>query len=80
MEIVKKIKRKLYLWHSKRPIFRIYENNNARLTIRNHNAWNYNSKFVIFMGIKYQGYGLKTYQIGLFNFALCLLISKNKIN
>lgn len=44
-----------------------------RLIIRNHWSKTFNDSFIIKIGYNYQGYGLRVWQIGLFNFALCLM-------
>jgi len=74
---MKSIRRKLWWWHQKnstKSLFKI--NDNYRIFLRNHNAWNFNDKFIFVLDLKSQGLDFKVIRIGLFNWALCLGISK----
>jgi hypothetical protein len=57
-----------------RPDYSLGKIRHWRLIFRNHWSNSFNENFVFIMGSTWQGYNLKVYQVGLFNFSLCLLI------
>ena len=59
---------------SLRPQYSLVKSSHWRLILRNHWSNNFNENFVFMMGSTWQGYQAKVYQVGLFNFSLCLLM------
>ncbi|WP_461106573.1 hypothetical protein [Spirosoma koreense] len=57
-----------------RPTYSLGKIRKWRLIFRNHWSNHFNENFVFILGSTWQTYKLKVYQVGLFNFSLCLMI------
>ena len=61
-----------------RPVYRLVKfNSRYRMIIRNHWSGNFDGRFLIKIGIERQGWDLKVWQFGLFNFVLCLFVDSS---
>lgn len=68
----------LYWFSYRHPYWRIWKiNEKYQLFLRNHWFGANNDPFIIVIRIAHQGPTFKTLQFGLFNFCLCLGISKD---